>query len=255
MLDKMNWASQKRVEETYTILQADKANPIVIALIREHNFANLFHKVDNKVVPGPYIRTCVLPVDVNTILQKLFLPAGFLSYSMGQVGCCLAYDDRGTKYELERGGRDTWIQVAGAKPVTEGEWFRRMGTCKNYAPKISPLPFNVFKGEDQHIYLSPEGVLNVFCISAAIFNGTNLRTVRHFEIAPDQATPTSSHVTMRYGGLFTDISDPAQIAAQAEGVRAQTFAECTSTNPLASSSGACSTFLWEEHANNYLRAC
>lgn len=49
---------------------------------------------------------------IHLVLQKLFLPSNFLCYSMGQVGCTVAYDDKGVKYELDRGGKDAFIQAS-----------------------------------------------------------------------------------------------------------------------------------------------
>ena len=46
----------------------------------------------------------------NSVLSKLFLNAGFLSYSVSQVGCTTAYDMASRKYELECGGAEGWIQ-------------------------------------------------------------------------------------------------------------------------------------------------
>lgn len=34
MLDKINWASQKKVAETFAVLESDKQNPTVTALVQ-----------------------------------------------------------------------------------------------------------------------------------------------------------------------------------------------------------------------------
>jgi len=243
MLDKINWASEKKVAETFAVMDTDKVNPIVCGLVQEQNMAGMFHKLGDQLVMAPYVRDCVLLADVLTILQKLFLSSNFLCYSMGQVGCSVAYDDRGAKYELDRGGKDAFIQNSSAKEVSEGVWFKRVGSSKNYAPRFSPLPFNVFKGEDQYITLR-NGSLTVVCISGCIFNGANLRTIRHFSISP--VSETSSRVVMSFGGYFTDTQDAATIQRGAQGVRAQTFSECT-TNP-----STCK-WLFEEHAAAFLQ--
>eukprot|EP00026_Physarum_polycephalum_P012101 Phypoly_transcript_12373.p1 GENE.Phypoly_transcript_12373~~Phypoly_transcript_12373.p1 ORF type:complete len:241 (+),score=31.71 Phypoly_transcript_12373:127-849(+) len=239
----MNWASHKKVIETFTILEMDKTNPITVSLINDQSMNGLFYKEDDKVIMGPFLREGIVNADIDTLLQKIFLNSGFLCYSMGQVGCVTAYDQASHKYELDRGGAEMWVQHTIAQPILEGKiWHRRFGTCKNYAPKFSPLPFNVFKGEDQYIYLRDGKIIAVY-ISACIFNGTNLRTVRVFTVEP--LTETTSKASMQFGGLFTDTVDPNQIARAAQGVRGQTFSECSSAN---------GTWLWGEHVTNYLQS-
>lgn len=244
MLDKINWASEKKVAETFAVMETDKTNPLVSSVVKEQNMVAMFHKIGDQVVMGPYRRECILQADVNTVLQKLFLASNFLCFAMGQVGCVVAYDERGIKYELEKGGKDSFVQNSFATTIVEGsEWFKRVGSSKNYAPRFSPLPFNVFKGEDQYIFLQ-DGVLTVVCISGCIFNGPNLRTIRHFVITP--TSEGTSQVVMYFGGLFTDIQDPAVIARQAAGVRAQTFGECSSTPD-------CTKWSFQEHASTFLQ--
>lgn len=213
----------------------------MVSLINDQNLGGFFHKGDDKVVLAPYQREGTLNADIDTILQKLFLNSGFLCYSMGQVGCTTAYDLASRKHEVNQvPGAEAWVQSSAAQPIGDKIWHRRFGTVKNYAPRISPIPFNVFKGEDQYIYLR-DGVIIAVYISACIFNGTNLRTVRVFRVEPVDAT--TSKASMQFGGLFTDSVDPTQIARGAQGVRAQTFSECSSAN---------GTWLWVEHATHYL---
>jgi hypothetical protein len=238
----MNWASSKKVIETYTLLETDKTNPIMSALIRDQRLNGMFHKVDDRVVLEAFARSCVLIADVNSILQKLFLNSEFLCFSMSQVGVSCAYDDNQRKYEIDRADKAAWIQAATAKPIGEGVWHKRFGSTKNYAPKFSPLPFNVFKGEDQYVYFC-NGVITAVYISACVFNGTTLRTVRIYKVEAE--TPTTSKVTMYFGGLFTDTVDPKQISRAAEGVRQQTFSECS---PIGG------TWAWCEHATHFLKA-
>lgn len=34
MLDKINWASEKKVAETFAVMETDKSNPIVTSLLK-----------------------------------------------------------------------------------------------------------------------------------------------------------------------------------------------------------------------------
>lgn len=239
-LNKMNWASSKKVAETYETLQSDRTNPIMVALIQSQNISGLFHKVDDKVVMGAFHRTCTLNTDINTVLNKLFLGSGYTAHHLNHLGVASAYDDAQRSFKFPK-EKDHWIAATPAKSVAEGVWTRRFGHCKNYAPRVSPISFNVFKGEDQYIYFN-NGTITSVNVSACVFNGTTLRTVRVYRVTSE--TQGQCEVNMYFGGMFNNTVDPMQIMQGAQNVRCQTFQECSTATH--------GPWEWADHANTYL---
>jgi len=233
-----------KIEGEFALLDHDKENPIVVALKRDLKSEHMFHKKDNKVVLGTFERTTVLHADIQTIFNKLFLSSGMIYNYLLKEGYSYLYDEKSRKYDMKH-ERDAWIGAATAKPIGDNVWHKRFGKCKNYAPRISPVPVHIYAVEEQYITFK-DNVITAVTTTSCTFNGPTLRTSRVYRIE-EADTPGTCRVTMNYGGLFTDLTDPKAILKAAEGVRNQTFQECSSSPDAA--------WAWAENAVLHLRGC